>query len=336
MFDDFEYEKGNGYNWCCGKSVNALYAEEEGKFTASALAKKLSVSSKAIKKVLEPCEWHHTSRFFNETDYYSYEDAINNIDEIKKVDKELKKQNKKTNIFYNCDVAYDVWREKGSGRYKRRYPETIQHKKVKIEIKGSKVLIYTKNEIIEKRLSNSSLIMICNSTRGIEDECIDVIYENFNLHATRGSGYYFFFGSKFNYSFYLPSSDFRVLITAEAILKLVNKTPELKEIFQKIKEQQKVYSIFMKFKENYLLKTFKEMIGRKQKIKVADFFTELHYQDDKKWDDIESFFTVDRKELIKEFEEMQLKYKEKRIAQFLDGKEWVRIGLKYALKLPNR
>jgi len=52
------------------KSISADYAEECGKFPASILARKLRVSAAAVKEVLRPCEWHHTSSWFKETNYY--------------------------------------------------------------------------------------------------------------------------------------------------------------------------------------------------------------------------------------------------------------------------
>jgi hypothetical protein len=52
------------------KSNNAIDAESRGLMTASQCGKALGIPSKCIKKNLEPVEWHHTSKFFNETDYY--------------------------------------------------------------------------------------------------------------------------------------------------------------------------------------------------------------------------------------------------------------------------
>lgn len=56
----------------CGysKSNNAIAAEEEGKATASALGRALGVSAAAIKQHLSRAEWHHTSLWYNATDYY--------------------------------------------------------------------------------------------------------------------------------------------------------------------------------------------------------------------------------------------------------------------------
>jgi hypothetical protein len=56
----------------CGfsKSNRAIEAEIAGKMTATALARQLKVSAKAVARVLNPCEWHHTSCRFNATNYY--------------------------------------------------------------------------------------------------------------------------------------------------------------------------------------------------------------------------------------------------------------------------
>jgi hypothetical protein len=59
-----------GYDRRRGKSNNAVDAERENWFPASLLAQKLGVSTATIKETMEPVEWHHTSGWFNETDYY--------------------------------------------------------------------------------------------------------------------------------------------------------------------------------------------------------------------------------------------------------------------------
>ena len=56
--------------WENGKSINAVSAESEHKYNATHLARLLKCSSAAIKEHLYPSEWHHTSGYFNETDYY--------------------------------------------------------------------------------------------------------------------------------------------------------------------------------------------------------------------------------------------------------------------------
>ena len=52
------------------KSNNALDAEAANRFPASVLARKLKVRTAAIKALMEPREWHHSSKHYNEVDYY--------------------------------------------------------------------------------------------------------------------------------------------------------------------------------------------------------------------------------------------------------------------------
>ena len=52
------------------KSNNAVNAEGQGRFPASVLAKKLGVPTAAIRALIEPDEWHHTSKKYNQTPYF--------------------------------------------------------------------------------------------------------------------------------------------------------------------------------------------------------------------------------------------------------------------------
>ena len=91
----------------CGysKSNNAIEAEENGRFPASILAKKIGVKSGAIKEILSPSEWHHTSKMYNKTNYYDMEEALERIDELKSW-----REPKKENIVYkNCSVEFLEW-----------------------------------------------------------------------------------------------------------------------------------------------------------------------------------------------------------------------------------
>jgi hypothetical protein len=71
------------------KSNNALKAEREGKFPKTIAQKVLrevllnvfsvKITTKEAKEILEksvPCEWHHTSKNYNATDYYCIGDII--------------------------------------------------------------------------------------------------------------------------------------------------------------------------------------------------------------------------------------------------------------------
>jgi hypothetical protein len=52
------------------KSNNALAAERDGKMTAGRLAKAWHTTAAVIKQVFKTREYHHTSSWFNCTDYY--------------------------------------------------------------------------------------------------------------------------------------------------------------------------------------------------------------------------------------------------------------------------
>lgn len=61
------------------KSNNALKAESEGKFPASVLAKRIrkyfkGVTAADIRKAMCAGEWHHTSKYYNQTQYYDLND----------------------------------------------------------------------------------------------------------------------------------------------------------------------------------------------------------------------------------------------------------------------
>lgn len=82
-----------GYNWFAGKSNNAVAAEAEGlvvksKLTAAWLqAHGIEETVGFIKFLIQagkiyPMEWHHTSKFFNRTDYYSAEDIIDILESM--------------------------------------------------------------------------------------------------------------------------------------------------------------------------------------------------------------------------------------------------------------
>ena len=59
-----------GYADDFSRSRNAESAERRNCFPASRLAKRLGVSTGAVKAILKPSERHHTSGRYNTTDYY--------------------------------------------------------------------------------------------------------------------------------------------------------------------------------------------------------------------------------------------------------------------------
>jgi hypothetical protein len=56
------------------KSNTAVEAEGLGKFPASVIAKKLGIPTNAVRCLCKPIEWHHTSKMYNATDYYDFEE----------------------------------------------------------------------------------------------------------------------------------------------------------------------------------------------------------------------------------------------------------------------
>jgi hypothetical protein len=131
----------NGYS----KSNNAIEAEQEGKFPASILAKKLKVKTEAIKALLKPCEWHHTSNWYNRTDYYDMEEALEKLDKLKTFKSE------KIVKTYIADVEFVEW----SGT--RKHPIGKEHvfKNVEVIEKGSYYIFKTQEGEIRKKIGGN-------------------------------------------------------------------------------------------------------------------------------------------------------------------------------------
>src|SRR5690348_3219737 len=74
------------------KSNNSIQAENRGLMTASDLARVLGVRTTAVKDVLETSEWHHTSGWYNKTNYYDGQLLIavakNDLKEIENYDED--------------------------------------------------------------------------------------------------------------------------------------------------------------------------------------------------------------------------------------------------------
>jgi len=87
------------------KSNNALQAEREGIFPASVLARRLGVKPGAIRALLVPCEFHHTSKHFNRTDYYSQPETEEALDELRT----WKESAKEVQVFENCSGVFLEW-----------------------------------------------------------------------------------------------------------------------------------------------------------------------------------------------------------------------------------
>ena len=90
-----------GYDWSKGKSNNAVWAEEEeGMRTKSKITAKWLREGGITEKVgfvkflikadrVRATEWHHTSKYFNETSYYSTEDIAEQLENLSPIWREI-------------------------------------------------------------------------------------------------------------------------------------------------------------------------------------------------------------------------------------------------------
>lgn len=70
-----------GYDWDRGMSNNAVEAYQTGELPASKAAKEYGFKSAAeVRRLFDPSSWHHTSKFFNCTDFFNIEESIMNMD----------------------------------------------------------------------------------------------------------------------------------------------------------------------------------------------------------------------------------------------------------------
>ncbi|MCG5105879.1 hypothetical protein MBO12_02460 [Candidatus Saccharibacteria bacterium] len=89
-----------GYDWSKGKSNNAVWAEEEGMRTKSKITAKWLREGGITEKVgfvkflikanrIRATERHHTSKYFNETSYYSTEDIAEQLENLSPIWREI-------------------------------------------------------------------------------------------------------------------------------------------------------------------------------------------------------------------------------------------------------
>ena len=118
----------SGYAEDFYKSNNAYAAESEGKFPASVLANRLGVKTGAIRALLQPSEWHHTSKHYNITDYYAEDAALEIIDELRA----WREPVKDVTVFENCSGSYLEW----SGTRNHPHAKEIKFEGVRVTKKG--------------------------------------------------------------------------------------------------------------------------------------------------------------------------------------------------------
>lgn len=101
------------------KSVNAVEAEAGGRFPKSVLAKKYGIKTSAIDDLLEPTEWHHTSKFYNRTNYYSEEEVVRYLDCLKRYSK-AKTPELRELAQREFEKAENIWWRKDGLKFKYR------------------------------------------------------------------------------------------------------------------------------------------------------------------------------------------------------------------------
>jgi len=159
-------KKMSGYN-NYSMSNNAVDAYNAGLLPASKLARKLKVSPLAIKTVLKPNEWHHTSSHYNCTNFYNGEllvalanntvptetdfddlcDAAESLLKMRKLSL-VEKATPSKKIFGN--ITWLEW----SGPPRR--PVATEHvlDKVEVEVKGQFYIFEFKGQTIRKKIGS--------------------------------------------------------------------------------------------------------------------------------------------------------------------------------------
>lgn len=108
------------------KSNNAIKAEREGKMNKTQLLKWCrdrglfpGLTTKIIAKVLRPCEWHHTSKHYNATNYYSVEELYERRHEVRSYIR-TEKEPEPVQAYFKCwntDADIRRWDWKVTNRY---------------------------------------------------------------------------------------------------------------------------------------------------------------------------------------------------------------------------
>jgi len=72
--------------WAGGKSINAQRAESEGKYSKTVFKKVYGIDPSIL---VNSCEWHHSSKFFNKVDYYDINDVMTTLAEMNYIDRHI-------------------------------------------------------------------------------------------------------------------------------------------------------------------------------------------------------------------------------------------------------
>ena len=172
------------------KSNNAVYAENEGKYPASIAAKKLGVSSEAIRRYIYSSEWHHYSSHYNEVYVYDItpylmlkngEDLSNDYDqdeinEFIQIYKEMKDFTKSEKIEktqnnenkYKANVEYIIW----TGTRNHPKANVQKYENIWVKEKGDFYTFILPNgeEVRKKKDSNGTYVKPYNEVKKEEKQ----------------------------------------------------------------------------------------------------------------------------------------------------------------------
>jgi len=140
-----------GYDWQAGKSARAVAAEEAGLLTASQLGRRFKVSAAAVEHEMVPAEWHHTSKFYNVTDYYDPDDVTPELVEKMREFDQRRKDEKKPVVYADCTIEWTEW--EGSRKHPRPVERRAEH--VSVVKKGDWIVFDHNGRTLRKNLTGA-------------------------------------------------------------------------------------------------------------------------------------------------------------------------------------
>lgn len=133
------------------KSNNAVAAEAEGLYPASVLAKRIGVRAAAIKALMRPTEWHHTSAWYNRTQYYSEDDALEIIEELRA----WRPPDSQEIVHEGCTGWYLAW----SGTRRFRRAREVQFGPIRVTQRGTWFTLHLPSGPLRKRADTRGFVL---------------------------------------------------------------------------------------------------------------------------------------------------------------------------------
>jgi hypothetical protein len=118
------------YDYTSWKSENALSAEDHGLLKAGQLAKRLGLTTAAVRKCIPPAEWHHVGGGYAKVDYYHPEPAEWKVARAREYDRAATPQ-----TYLGCDVRWLDWPAFKVGRFatnSKARPREVRHERVAV------------------------------------------------------------------------------------------------------------------------------------------------------------------------------------------------------------